>query len=40
MVKYDWDIQYVMEVRHEHDNYLVVEQVTTNLCKSSGLKVA
>ena len=31
MVKYDWDIQYVMEVRHEHDNYLVVEQVTTNV---------
>ena len=31
VVKYDWDIQYVMEVRYEHDNYLVVEQVTTNV---------
>ena len=31
MVKYDWGIQYVMEVRYEHDNYLDVEQVTTNV---------
>ena len=40
VVKYHWDIQYVMEVRYQHHNHLVAEQATQMFSKNSGLKVA